>query len=179
MESFKIKGRITSITPNGRSRLIYKKDCPKDLFDYVQKECQNQIINQTNKYAYIDITINGRLCRGTWTGETGYIPNGSNRDDYSYIYITVKDESKNSTVKPLEPQTSITGWVVPLCNKKADKHRISFYPKIYRTEGLAKTAIKMNGRMYGRVMKPIQISVPCPSDCEDCADKFACFTERD
>lgn len=72
----------------------------------------------------------------------------------------------------------VTAWFVPICDLKG---KWTVLPKVYRTKGFAKSAITnrhLEGE-DGRSLEPISATAEfeAPS-CDDCVQKFKCFTQR-
>lgn len=81
----------------------------------------------------------------------------------------------------MDDKKTIKMWAVPICKKTKTGITFSLFPKLYRTEGLAKTAIKLNHKMhwYGKVFPPQEVEIPCPcASCDDCPNRFTCYTEK-
>jgi hypothetical protein len=156
MLNIKIKGHITSITPKDADRWVEKIDMPEDVV-------KDTTINDRGT----ECVVNNRQCKiykFIW-------PSGAH-----YLIKTI-DESAKAPKVP-KKQKELTGWLIPICRMDNGVPQFKFAPKVYRTEGLAKSGFKYLKAKGYKTMEPICFAIKPPTECDACDKRFTCFTER-
>jgi hypothetical protein len=117
-------------------------------------------------------TINGRVCKIT-------VYDMMRGGKYAYTVCPIDDgiPTTKTAQKAAEAQVNISAWLLPVCYVRNGQPHFEFVPKLYKNEGVAKSAMKWHdGR--GKLFNPVEIKVPCPTKCEDCEKRFKCMTEK-